>query len=97
MSIRSRQKCPHSGDQRRKTHPQFQTGRIHACWLRRPQHSTQYTSEDFLNQVKFWGAAPNFAFVAEWFNRTLKEQVFHGQIVRNLEQVWADVTEFKDR
>ena len=71
----------------------------------RMDHGTQYTSEDFLNQVKFWGVAPSFAFVAEpqtngvaeRFNRTLKEQVFHGRIFRNLEEVRAAVIEFKDR
>ena len=63
----------------------------------RMDHGTQYTFEDFLNQVKFWGVAPSFAFVAERFNRTLKEQVFHGRIFRNLEEVRAAVTEFKDR
>lgn len=71
----------------------------------RMDHGTQYTSEDFLNQVKFWGVAPSFAFVAEpqtngvaeRFNRTLKEQVFHGRIFRNLEEVRAAVIEFRDR
>ncbi len=71
----------------------------------RMDHGTQYTSEDFINQVKFWDVAPSFAFVAEpqtngfaeRFNRTLKEQVFHGRIFRNLEDVRAAVTEFKDR
>ncbi len=31
----------------------------------RMDHGTQYTADDFLNQVKFWGIAPSFAFVAE--------------------------------
>lgn len=71
----------------------------------RMDHGTQYTADDFLNQVKFWGVAPSFAFVAEpqtngvaeRFNRTLKEQVIHGRIFLNLEEVRVAVTEFKDR
>lgn len=71
----------------------------------RMDHGTQYTADDFLNQVKFWGIAPSFAFVAqpqtngvaERFNRTLKEQVIHGRIFKNVEEVRAAVTDFKDR
>lgn len=71
----------------------------------RMDHGTQYTADDFLNQVKFWGIAPSFAFVAEpqtngvaeRFNRTLKEQVFHGRVFMNLAEVRAAVAEFKDR
>ncbi len=68
-------------------------------------NGTQYTADDFLSQVRFWGIAPSFAFVAEpqtdgvveRFNRTLKEQVIHGRIFRNLEEVRAAVTGFADR
>ena len=71
----------------------------------RRDHGTQYTADDFLNQVKFWGIAPSFAFVAEpqtngvaeRFNRTLKEQVIHGRLFKNVEDVRAAVTAFKDR
>ena len=71
----------------------------------RMDHGTQYTSDDFLNQVKFWGVAPSFAFVAEpqtngvaeRFNRTLKEQAIYGRVFKNVEQVRAAVTDFKDR
>jgi transposase InsO family protein len=71
----------------------------------RMDHGTQYTADDFLNQVKFWGIAPSFAFVAEpqtngvaeRFNRTLKEQVFHGRIFKNLAEVRVAVAEFKER
>ena len=70
----------------------------------RMDHGTQYTADDFLNQIKFWGIAPSFAFVAEpqtngvaeRFNRTLKEQVIHGRIFKNVEAVRAAVTAFKD-
>jgi transposase InsO family protein len=48
----------------------------------RMDHGSQYTSDDFRNQLKFWGDTASFAFVAEpqtngvaeRFNRTLKEQ-----------------------
>jgi transposase InsO family protein len=71
----------------------------------RMDHGTQYTADDFLNQVKFWGIAPSFAFVAEpqtngvaeRFNRTLKEQAIHGRVFRNVEEVRSAVTQFKDR
>ena len=71
----------------------------------RMDHGTQYTADDFLNQIKFWGIAPSFAFVAEpqtngvaeRFNRTLKEQAIHGRIFKNVEEVRAAVTAFKDR
>ena len=71
----------------------------------RMDNGTQYTADDFLNQVKFWGIAPSFGIkaepqtngVAERFNRTLKEQAIHGRIFRNVEEVRAAVTAFKDR
>jgi transposase InsO family protein len=70
----------------------------------RMDNGTQHTADDFLNQVKFLGVAPSFAFVAEpqtsgvaeRFNRTLKEQVIHGRIFRNLEEVRAAVSEFRE-
>lgn len=71
----------------------------------RMDHGTQYTADDFLKQVRFWGIAPSFAFVAEpqtngvadRFNRTLKEQAVHGRVFRNVAEVRAAVTAFADR
>ena len=71
----------------------------------RMDNGTQYTADAFLNQVKYWGIAPSFAFVAEpqtngvaeRFNRTLKEQAIYGRVFRNVEEVRAAVTAFKDR
>jgi transposase InsO family protein len=71
----------------------------------RMDHGTQYTADDFLNQLTFWGIETSFAFVAEpqtngvaeRFNRTLKEQALQGRLFRNLEEVRAAVTEFRDR
>lgn len=71
----------------------------------RMDHGTQYTADDFLKQIEFWGIDQSFAFVAEpqtngvaeRFNRTLKEQTIQGRIFRNLEEVRQAVTEFRER
>jgi putative transposase len=68
-------------------------------------HGSQYTSDDCRDQIRFWGIAPSYAFVAEpqtngvaeRFNRTLKEQAIHGRIFNNLEEVRAAAVAFKDR
>ncbi|MGF6961382.1 hypothetical protein [Paraburkholderia youngii] len=61
-------------------------------------HGSQYTSDDFRDQIRFWGVAPSYAFVAEpqtngvaeRFNRTMKEQTIHGRIFTNIDP-FADV------
>ena len=71
----------------------------------RMDHGSQYTSDDFRDQIRFWGIAPRYAFVAEpqtngvaeRFNRTMKEQAIHGRIFNNLEEVRAAAVAFKDR
>ena len=71
----------------------------------RMDHGSQYTSDDFINQIRYWGIALSFAFVAEpqtngvaeRFNRTLKEQVIHGRIFRNAEELRQAVSEFRER
>ena len=71
----------------------------------RIDHGTQYLSDHFLAQIRYWGITPSFAFVAqpqtngvaERFNRTLKEQVIHGRIFRNVEEVRAAVAAFIER
>ena len=71
----------------------------------RMDHGTQYMSDHFLKQVKFWGLAPSFAFVAqpqtngvaERFNRTLKEQAIYGRVFRGIEDVRRAVDEFVER
>ena len=68
----------------------------------RMDHGTQYLSDHFLNQLKYWGIAPSFAFVsepetngvAERFNRTLKEQAIYGRIFHNTEDVRQAVKTF---
>ena len=68
----------------------------------RMDHGSQYLSDHFLNQIRYWGIRPSFGFVeepetngvAERWNRTLKEQAIHGRIFRNLEEVRVAVAEF---
>jgi transposase InsO family protein len=68
----------------------------------RLDHGSQYTSDHFLAQVRFWGIEPSFAFVeepqtngvAERFNRTLKEQAIHGRIFVGIDDVRRAVSDF---
>ena len=68
----------------------------------RMDHGTQYLSDHFLNQARYWGIKPSFAFVsepetngvAERFNRTLKEQAIYGRVFRNIEEVRSAVAGF---
>lgn len=71
----------------------------------RMDHGSQYLSDHFINQIRYWGIRPSFGFVeepetngvAERWNRTLKEQAIHGRIFRNLEEVRTAVAEFVER
>jgi len=68
----------------------------------RMDHGTQYLSDHFTNQIRFWGIEPSYAFleepqtngVAERFNRTLKEQAIYGQVFRDLEELRVAVATF---
>lgn len=68
-------------------------------------NGTQYTADDLLEQIRFLAIALSFACVVEpqtngvveCLNRTLKEQVIHGRIFRNLEEVRAAIIEFASR
>ena len=68
----------------------------------RMDHGSQYLSDHFLKQIRYWGIHPSFGFVeepetngvAERWNRTLKEQAIHGRIFQNLEAVRAAVADF---
>jgi transposase InsO family protein len=68
----------------------------------RMDHGTQYLSDHFVNQVRFWGIKESYAFleepqtngVAERFNRTLKEQVVYGRVFRDIEELRAAVAAF---
>jgi transposase InsO family protein len=71
----------------------------------RMDNGTQYLSDHFTNQIKFRGIHPSHSFVAEprgngvveRFNRTLKEQVIHGRVYRNLDEPRNAVRQFADR
>ena len=71
----------------------------------RMDHGTQYLSDHFLNQLRYWGILPSFAFieqpqtngVAERFNRTLKEQAIHGRVFHTVEDVRVAVADFVER
>ena len=54
----------------------------------RMDHGSQYLSDHFTNQIKFWGHG-----VAERFNR-LKEQIIHGRIYRNIAELRDAVRDF---
>lgn len=62
----------------------------------------QYQSDDFCSRLKFWGIKHSYGFVrepqtngvAERFNRTLKEQVFHGRIYRTIAEAREAVVRF---
>ncbi len=68
----------------------------------RMDHGTQYVSDHFRNQVRFWGIEASYAFVAEpqtngvseRFMKTLKEQVVHGRVFQNVEELRAAMATF---
>jgi len=68
----------------------------------RMDHGSQYLSDHFLNQIRYWGIRPSYGFieepetngVAERWNRTLKEQAIHGRLFQNLEDVRVAVATF---
>ena len=71
----------------------------------RIDHGSQYLSDHFLKQIRYWGIHPSFGFVeepetngvVERWPRTLKEQAIHGRIFQNLEAVRAAVADFVER
>ncbi len=70
--------------------------------LLRMDHGSQYISDHFRKQIRYWGITPSWAFVeepqtngvVERFNRTLKEQAIYGRIFRNVEEVRTAVKSF---
>ena len=67
-------------------------------------NGTQYVSEHFRNQVRFWGIEASYAFieqpqtngVAERFFRTLKEQIVYGRVYRTVAELREAVETFID-
>jgi len=68
----------------------------------RMDNGTQYLSDRFQNQIKFWGMAPSFAFieqpetngVVERFFRTLKEQIVYGRVYETVADLRTAVDKF---
>ncbi|MEI6243050.1 MAG: integrase core domain-containing protein [Chlamydiota bacterium] len=71
----------------------------------REDHGSQYTAEQYRSQLKYWGINISYSFiqepetngVVERFNRTLKEQVVHGRIFKNLEEVREFIGQFIEK
>ena len=71
----------------------------------RHDHGSVYMSDDFQNEIKFLGIESSPAFVRqpegngciERFFRTLKEQVLWLRRLRDLEELRAALSEFRDR
>jgi transposase InsO family protein len=71
----------------------------------RHDHGSNFMSDVFQKQAKFWGVAPSYAFVAEpetngvieRLFRTLKEQAIHGRIFQTIEDVRNAVRAFVTR
>ena len=65
-------------------------------------HGTQYVSNHFRNQVRFWGVKASYPFVeqpqgygvTERFFRTLKEQIIHGRIYCDVAELHEAVDTF---
>lgn len=71
----------------------------------RHDHGSNFMSEAFQSQIRFWGMAPSYAFVAEpetngvieRLFRTLKEQAIHGRIFQTIDDVRDAVRAFVTR
>jgi putative transposase len=70
----------------------------------RHDHGSAFMADHFQKQIRFWGVAPSYAFVAEpetngvaeRFLRTLKEQIVHGRVYQTIDEVRAAVRLFID-
>lgn len=71
----------------------------------RHDHGSNFMSDTFQKQVRFWGMAPSYAFVAEpetngvieRLFRTLEEQIVHERIFQTIEEVREAVRAFVAR
>jgi putative transposase len=71
----------------------------------RHDHGSNFMSDDFQKQLRFWGIAPSYAFVGEpetngvieRLFRTLKEQIVHGRIFQTIDEVRDAVRAFVTR
>jgi transposase InsO family protein len=68
----------------------------------RPDHGSQFKSHDYMRQMGYWGISPSFSLVrepetngvVERFHRTFKEQIVHGHVYQNLEELLEAVKRF---
>jgi putative transposase len=71
----------------------------------RHDHGSNFMADVFQKQIRFWGMAPSYAFVAEpetngvieRLFRTLKEQAIHGRIFQTIDDVRDAVRAFVAR
>lgn len=71
----------------------------------RMDNGCQYTSDHFINQIKYWGITPSFAYprepetngVVERYNRTLKEQIIYGRDYNSIMDLSETIEKFIDR
>jgi putative transposase len=71
----------------------------------RHDHGSNFMSDDFQKQIRFWGMAPSYAFVGEpqtngvieRLFRTLKEQVAHGRVFQTIDEVRGAICAFVAR
>lgn len=71
----------------------------------RIDHGSQFLSEGFINQIRYWGISVSKGFVREpetngvieRFHRTFKEQVVHGRHYHSLEDLRRAVNDFIQR
>lgn len=81
------------------------SGGIAAGMRLRHDHGSVYMSDDFQNEIRFLGIEPSPAFVRqpegngciERFFPTLKEQLLWVRRFRDLEELRAALSEFRDR
>ena len=70
----------------------------------RMDNGCQYTSDHFINQIRYWGITPSFGYprepetsgVVERFNRTLQEQIIYGRTYSNIEELSDAIRTFID-
>ena len=71
----------------------------------RHDHGSNFMSDAFQKQIRFWGISPSYAFVGEpetngvieRLFRTLKEQIVHGRIFQTVDEVRNAVRAFVAR
>jgi len=71
----------------------------------RHDHGSNFMADHFQHQIRFWGIAPRYAFVAEpetngvieRLFRTMKEQIVHGRVFQPIDELRDAVRDFVAR